>query len=209
MAESYIMEHPPRAPEELSEYLAREFRRIELAMNGLDLNYESRWQTLFNSANTLSRPASGAATVGNILSASSGVQVMWFSSSSEQSLYGAVQLPPQYKTGSWVYPEVTWLHEATATAGATVIWRLEYSMAERSGTFSAATRLAITATAAAPFAHLSAELPAITASSIGTQILFRLYRNAADTLDQSAGATAIIFHYEADTHGSIYRNIKG
>lgn len=209
MADPYRMEFPPAKQDELPEYLAREFQRIELAMNGMDLNNESRWQVLFSPANTLSRPASGAATAGNILSASAGVQVMWFSSTSEQSLYGAVQLPPQYKTGSWVYPEVTWLHEATATAGATVIWRLEYSMAERSGTFGVATRLAITATAAAPFAHLRAELPAITASSIGTQILYRLYRDTSDTLDQSAGATAIIFHYEADAHGSIYRNIKG
>lgn len=208
---SYRMENPPQKPDDLAEYLYREFSKIQESIMATDISVESRWRTLFFPAVSMSRPTSPAPAVpGVILSADTGQpQVMWFSSTVENSLYGALQLPPDYKQGSLIYPEVTWLNQATATAGAVVIWRFEYSMAERSGTFASALRLAKTATAGAPYAHLSAEFPAITASSIGTQILYRLWRDISDTLDQSAGATALVVHYEADAHGSIYRNIKG
>lgn len=122
---------------------------------------------------------------------------------------------------------VHWATSTTATAGSTVVWQAEYTIARGYGagvygdplTAVASTAYGVmtcTSTAAvSPFTHIIGGdsgdfvLPAQTELEVDSVILLRLYRDpthVADTCSQDAFLIQLDWHYQRDRLGTVEKN---
>lgn len=155
---------------------------------------------------SLTKSASLTPTLGGIL-ASGSIQGLLFNGATQvNEVYSSGEILHSYKQGSNLYPHVHWM--SSTTGAGNVTWFLEYSIANVNGAYGAPNTINVTqATTGAAWVHRLAELPAIDGSglTIGSQIVFRLYRdaNAAnDTYTDNAALISFGIHYQMDSVGS-------
>lgn len=210
MSDPYIAEQPPIDDAELTRYLYEQFQRIQNAFIGNDLSSEYRYRTRFVPSTAMYEDTD-APGVRRILTAGRGVLVHVFDMSAPESLYVNIQMPYDYAQGLTLRPVVYWTMPDTPSASTTIIWGLEHTRANLSGTLSMAVQTRVTATVRAQLEIMHTALPAITATgatilSIG---LYRLYRDAsADSSNLEAALLGLGLHYEADAHGGVELEVK-
>lgn len=170
------------------------------------------WDDLNFPAWSFTKSASLAPTLGGIL-ASGGIEGLLFDGSTQvNEVFSGGEVLHSYKQGSNLYPHVHWM--ASTTAAGNVTWFLEYSVANVNGGYSAPTTINVTqATTEVAWVHKLAEFPIIngTGLSIGSQIAFRLYRNAtasSDTYEANVALLSFGIHYQMDSVGSSSRASK-
>jgi hypothetical protein len=124
-----------------------------------------------------------------------------------EEVHFVIQIPHSYKEGSNIYPHVHWT-PTTADAG-NVVWQLEYTWANISGTFPAVATIASTAAAAGGTAwvHKMSVFAAISGAdkTISSMLVCRLFRDgghASDTYAHDVSLLEFDIHYESDTVGS-------
>lgn len=140
-------------------------------------------------------------------SGSQGVFTYMFSPTAEEELYFSVQVPHNYKYGTNFHPHVHWAPTTTNTGD--VVWGLEYTLAEISGTLGNTTIIYGTdAGDGTAYKHQLVDLTEIDGSaidSVSMMMICRVFRNAAATEDTYTGDAALLeidFHYEIDSLGS-------
>jgi hypothetical protein len=123
-----------------------------------------------------------------------------------EMLYGSFELPHGYKEGTDITVHVHWT-PTNANAG-NVKWQFEYAWQNVDGTYGAPTTITVTdSTDSTAWKHLRADFAAIsgTGKTIGSVLVFRIFRDpadAADTYASDAGLIDIGCHVELDTVGS-------
>lgn len=135
-----------------------------------------------------------------------------FNQSTEEEVYFEVQMPHAWLEGSEIRPHIHWTSD-DAAEGTTVVWGLEYSIAEPFGTFPSSTTDTMHVDDPALFEHQLDSFSAIdmTGKTLSSVILCRLYRVAGDAADDYVGDAFLItidFHYQIDARGSQQEYIK-
>lgn len=151
----------------------------------------------------------GAATAPSLVAWNGGtIYVYAFSGTSvtAESLYGVTEYNHEFREGAPIIPHIHWA-PGDNTAG-NVKWNLTYVWDNIGAGPSAETTISLTSAASGTaFRLIKSNFPQITASGkqIGSQIQFRLWRNAADAADTYAGNAFIQtfgIHAEVDSFGS-------
>ena len=123
---------------------------------------------------------------------------------SVESVHGGGEILHDYKEGSDLYVHVHWM-PTTAGAG-NVRWYFEYAIAPVGGTFGApSTIYGETDTGTAAWDHILTSIATIDGAgiTIGSHLLFRLYRDPGDdTYAADAALMSVGVHYLIDTLGS-------
>lgn len=126
--------------------------------------------------------------------------------STAEQLYGCIELLHDYKEGTDLRPHI---HYVPTTSGAgNVKWNLEYSLASNNVTFPSTTTIAVVDTVSGiAWRHKAVEFPVISGAglTIGTQIMFRLFRNPSDVQDTYTGDAGLLtfgLHVQIDSDGS-------
>lgn len=137
-------------------------------------------------------------------SGSVGVYAYSFSATAEQELFFSVQIPHAWKEDTIIKPHAHWCTSGSATGS--VIWGLEYAIADINEVYGNSTIITSDALAAsgAAYTHYIGALPDIdlTGKDVSAVLICRLFRNA--TVDTFAGTTFLTdfdFHYLTDTPG--------
>jgi hypothetical protein len=143
--------------------------------------------------------------------ASQGVWAYQFDGSAVQEVHFAIQLPHRYAEGTMLYPHVHWA-PTNADAG-NVVWELEYTLANISGTFGLTALSYCTGTAGVAYQHTLTEFAGITATAatMSALLLGRLARLATaggDTYSGQAALFSVDLHIEIDEHGSQLKEAK-
>lgn len=132
-----------------------------------------------------------------------------FSNTVDQEVFFVVQIPHSWKLGSDLHPHVHWSPSNTNTGSVT--WKLEYTIADITGTFGATSTLSVTdAGDGTAYKHQLADLGDIDMSGytdsgdVSIILVCRLYRDVDDGDDYNADAFLheIDFHFEKDMLGS-------
>jgi len=131
-----------------------------------------------------------------------------FDKGSIETLMGVAQTPHSWKLESTLYPHVHWCPTDTDTGS--VVWRFEYDIAKKNGTFSGSYTVTSTVRAAGGVAekHLLTGFSGISMSGyddISTIIKFRISRvgsDGSDDYDADARLLEFDIHYEMDATGS-------
>ena len=138
----------------------------------------------------------------------------FFEENAVQSATFAAQMPHGWKIGTDITPHVHW-SVATTASGGDVVWKLEYTLAERNAIFPTTTTIAVTAAIPTnPYEHATAFFPAIDMSGISgisTMLSCRLFRegtNPNDDFDDGAAVLEVDFHYQLDELGSVTAGSK-
>jgi len=144
------------------------------------------------------------------------VRTYVFDGGTDEELHFIAQLPHGFAFGTSIEAHIHWPPSAAPVAGETVIWYLEYALAEIGGVFPAPVRLAAAthtfSASDARYQHILTELGSIDTSgwdSLSGMISCRLFRDA-DT-DTFAGEVAYLeadFHYHLDQVGSREEYVK-
>lgn len=136
-----------------------------------------------------------------------GTQTFQFDPTSDETVHFSVQLPHNYKLGTDLKPHIHWSPNDTNTGS--VVWKLEYTLANFEDTFPATSNLQVADPAdGTALKHQIAPLGTIDGSgidSLSTMIICALTRVAtdgSDTYTNDAALLEIDFHYEIDTLGS-------
>lgn len=136
-----------------------------------------------------------------------------FSTSATEMLVTQVQLPHQWKEGSYLVPHVHW--QKTTSASGDVYWQLEYKWAPIGGVMDASwTTLTVTDTVDGTPDNDTADEHLIssfgeldgTGKEISDMLIFKLSRvggNAADTYGADARLLEYDVHVQKDAPGSI------
>ena len=129
-----------------------------------------------------------------------------------EQAYFAIQIPHSYKKGTNIHPHIHW--SPTDTNTGTVVWSLEYTWANKDGTFSAPTTIKSTAIQAGGVAwvHKYSEFADIdgTGKNISSMLICRLFRlGTDDTYEHDAALLEMDFHIFMDTIGSDEELTKG
>jgi hypothetical protein len=155
---------------------------------------------------SLTKSASLTPNLGAILG-SGGIQGYLFNGAGQTNeVFGAGEILHSYEQGTNLYPHIHWM-ASTANAG-NVTWFLEYSIANTLGTYTSTTTINVTtATTNAAWVHIFSSLPTINGAglNIGSQIVFRLYRNSSATTDTYGYDASLIsfgIHYKTNSFGS-------
>ena len=164
------------------------------------------WDDLNFPALSLAKSANLAPTQGAIF-ASGGIQGLLFDGSTQvNEVYSSGEILHSYKQGTNLYPHIHWM--ATTTDTGNVTWYLEYTVISVQGTYATPVTINVTQnTTGTAWVHSLAEFTAINGTSltIGSQIAFRLYRNATaptDTYESNAALLSFGIHYQMDSVGS-------
>lgn len=129
--------------------------------------------------------------------------------SSEEELFFDIQMPHGWIPGSTIYPHIHWA--PGDDSGGNVIWYLEYTWANYTGTFPSPTTINSGAVAAGStaFKHLITPIPSSggidgSGKTLSSVLRCRFYRDptGSDTYSGDAFALSIDFHYETNTVGS-------
>jgi len=222
--EPYVASEPPVSNDiqVLRDWLSYEFKRIESGFNGVDLEQESRYQTIEPNLlprlffeGIIDRTADPVYEVAYSAGGSIITDVHWFDgTTAAQSLYFNVRLPSSFKEGSIILPRVRWTHNASATASEVVVWGINYQLWHPGSAIPAHTNALITATCnVTPDLHLTHAFPEITASAavIGTILAGHIYRDptaSTDTWAKKAGLLGFEFNIEIDSVGSNTDTVK-
>lgn len=134
-----------------------------------------------------------------------GTLTFLFDSASVETVHFNVQIPHQYKLGTNLKPHVHW--SPTTTNVGTVIWNLEYTIAEKDGVFGTTAQIAVTDTSSGTaFEHRLAGFPDISGTnidSVSAMLVCALSRTAtSDTYTADAALIEFDIHYEIDSIGS-------
>lgn len=182
------------------------------------------WDDLVISPLTSKTPTSNAPTFDVFKtngSGSTGVNTYKFSAGTEESLYFAVQFPHEWLEASSIYPHIHWAPETTADgtpANQKVVWGLEYTWANREGTYgnttldAASTHSPADANVVAAKHYVTA-LAAIagTSKTMSSIMLCRVFRKSADggdTYEGNAWLLSVDFHIQKDALGSFSASSK-
>ena len=136
-------------------------------------------------------------------------------------VFASCQMPHSYKEGSDIYPHIHWTPHSRGTAedGASVGWKVDYSIANIGDAFPASTTLDLSDTVSgADDKHEIISSTAITGTGLKIShiIMLRIYRSDTGTDDTWAGTTAdqspvlleFDIHFEIDTAGSRTELVK-
>lgn len=147
------------------------------------------------------------------------LKVLTFDQGQHDEVHFEVQMPHTWKEGTLIYPHIHWT-PIDATAG-NVVWQLDYSWANISGTFGAPTTMTSDATAAGGTAwvHHMTYVKDVggntyidgTGQTVSSMIVCRLHRDAgvgADTLAKGVAFLEFDLHYEKDGFGSETESTK-
>lgn len=138
-----------------------------------------------------------------------GTYALAFDKSVDQEVAFFVQIPHSWKLGTDLHPHVHWSPSDTDTGSVT--WKLEYTIADITGTFGSTTTMSVTDAAdGTAYKHQYADLGDIDMSGytdtgdVSIILICRLYRDVDDGDDYDADAFLheIDFHFEKDTIGS-------
>lgn len=126
-------------------------------------------------------------------------------------LYGSFELQHDYKEGTPLHPHIHFL-PTTSDAG-NVKFFLEYYLRDDNALKLTGTLSSVSSTGSIAWQEIRTEFGTISNSSIkiGSQIFFRLYRDAADVQDTysfDVALSTVGIHYEIDTVGSRQIAIK-
>ena len=146
---------------------------------------------------------------------SQGVYLWWFSKSTEEELFFALQLPHNHKAGTDLHPHVHWTPESAQAGTTNVCWGLEYTVANPNQLFGTNTVIIssnVASTVESPVVnkHYITPLPVIdgtTFTNVSTMFVCRLFRDATgalhtDDYDDRAGLLEFDMHYQIDSLGS-------
>lgn len=149
---------------------------------------------------------------------SGNLKTLQFETAHHDEVHFEFQMPHAWKEGTRIYPHVHWTPINT-TAG-NVVWELEYSWADMSGTFGAPGNMASAATAAGGVAWVHKKTDLIEGGNnyidgagkkISSMLVCRLHRNAgagSDTLAEAVAFLEFDIHYEMDGLGSDTTGVK-
>jgi hypothetical protein len=172
----------------------------------------TRWDDLNFPALSLAKSANLAPTQG-VIFASGAIEGLLFNGATQvNEVYGSGEVLHSYMEGSDLHPHVHWM--ATTTGAGNVTWYLEYSVVKVTGVYSAPVTISVSAaTTGTSWTHILTNFPTIsgTGLTIGSQIAFRLYRNAtspSDTYTDNAALLSFGIHMEMNTVGSSYISDK-
>jgi hypothetical protein len=180
--------------------------------NGTNASITFGWDDLNFPALSLAKSAANAPNQGLILASGSIEGLLFDGVNKVNEVYSSGEILHNYKQGSDLYPHVHWM--ASTAASGNVTWFLEYDVVSVLGVYSAPKTMNITqSTTSVAWVHHMAEFPAIngTGLTIGSQIIFRLYRNATDPTDTYGANVALLsfgIHYQMDSIGSVSRTQK-
>lgn len=145
---------------------------------------------------------------------SQGVFVYYFSPSTEEELYFAVQLPHGWVAGSNLHAHLHWVPAANGAAGQVVNWGLEYTWSNLGAVFGNTTIIFANDTEQGDASlvqnkHYLTELGEIdgTGKTLSSMLICRVFRDAAgalatDDFPADAGLLEVDFHYEIESLGS-------
>jgi len=162
----------------------------------------SRWDDLNASAIALGTAASAPDPV-NI--ASTGIPGRGFDGgATTEQLFWITEIPHSWQEGTPFGLHVHWTPATTGTG--TVIWRADYFLVNRGGTFSTATTTTVTYNIAtnSQWKELTSDFPDIVTIGItfGARFGVRLYRDpGTDTYTGDAVLTNLGLHFATDTPG--------
>jgi hypothetical protein len=113
---------------------------VDLSSDGVYLSGDATmWEDLRVPALAARVPAVAGPDIGQALddgAGSTGVFIYWYSPTTEEQQYFAVQIPHSYKEGSDIEVHVHWIPADTAPgAGTDVCWGLEYTWANMDSVF--------------------------------------------------------------------------
>lgn len=139
-------------------------------------------------------------------SSSTGIYCYHFEAAAEKELFFYTHLPHSYKEGTDVKFHVHWAPTTTNTGN--VVWGVEYSVANTNVALPNSTL--VTATVAADGVAKAHQVDAVatitgTTLKVGTVIVGRFYRKAADAGDTFTGVAAALtidLHYQKDKFGT-------
>lgn len=168
--------------------------------------------TVWNDANvgsyTLGGPAAGLPDEVKFLDEVGGdTGIYTWAFAIGEAVYGAIEIPHDYKEGSDIYFHVHWQGIAAPADGTdNVKWQCEYTVARATATLDAATTIAKESAITTQYVSVMSQFAAITGTNfkIGDQFLFKLSRIAASADDYAGDALiqTVGLHYECDTSGS-------
>jgi hypothetical protein len=170
------------------------------------------WEDINFPSLSLSKNPSLSPGQGVILSSGSIQGLLFAGTVAVNEVFSGGEILHGYKEGSDLYPHVHWV--ATSSDVGNVTWFLEYSVTSVGDVYSAPLLVNVTQAATeAAWVHSLAAFPAINGSdlTIGSQIVFRLYRNATaptDTYEFDAGLLSFGIHYQLDSVGSSLKSSK-
>lgn len=169
-----------------------------------------RWNDIFISSAALGFGAVAPSLIS--VFPSGGIKMYAFAGNvGIDELYGGVELLHDWKEGTPIRFHIHWM--PTTNAAGNVLWQLEYGWADVGATFSAPVVITPGAAQAAggvPWANMIFSFGDFDATGkhIGSQLFFRLFRDAGNVLDTYPDPAALIqvgVHYQIDSLGS--RNI--
>lgn len=123
-----------------------------------------------------------------------------------EELEGCMEVPHSYKEGTDLVFHVHWM--PTTNAAGNVKWQLEYEWENFGGTFGGSTTISVVdAAGGTAWVEQRVNIGTISGSgkTIGSQFVFRLFRDPTDGSDTYGDDAAILtvgFHYERNTLGS-------
>ncbi len=147
-------------------------------------------------------------------SGSTGVYAWDFGAGAEEELFFTVQLPHGYALGTDLRAHVHWVTK-TATATGTVIWGLEYTIANQDDAFATTSTIAATYTFDGDvqydhiYTEFASDISGAGIDSLSSMLVCRLYRDVGtDTYADSATLLEFDLHLEFDAGGSTEKDSK-
>jgi len=136
---------------------------------------------------------------------SRGVYSYSFSPSTDNEVFFSVQMPHSYKEGTDLLPHVHWTPDSTNTG--TIMWKLEYTIANIGSTFGNTATVNMPDTADGVInKHQITTGSTISGSGLGIShmLICRLYRDVSDTdtFTGNAGLLEFDIHHQINTMGS-------
>lgn len=137
---------------------------------------------------------------------SEGVYAYAFDKTTEQELFFTVQIPHGYKLGTDLYPHVHYAIDNAA--GGTVIWGLEYTIANVNDAFPVTTTIYTTSDSpTVTYKHtivsFTAPIDGSAIDSVSTMLLCRIFRDVSnDTFNDDVFLLELDFHIQLDQIGS-------
>lgn len=197
---------------QLAEYTHRQLRRISQAM----AVPETLWVEDVIDLGCAHEPAANPPTWTKVKdngAGSTGVFAWLFDAITEQSLEGSWSARRRRKSGAGIKPVLRF--SPNGNGAGTIVWGLEYALANPDGTFGSTSIVyAILAVAAnAQYDHLVAKFDELAGASIdmGASVLFRVFRatgHGSHTLTDDAFGIELAFNYQQSTPGSDLEYLK-
>jgi hypothetical protein len=163
--------------------------------------YEDIAMGLQAAPNAASAPALGAWNGGTIQG------YVFAGSGSAEQLFGTCEYNHSYAEGADIYPHIHWAPTTTNTGN--IKWNLTYVWHDMdTGPSAEATISVVQAASGTAYRMTKSEFPAITGTGkhIGSQIVFRIWRNSADAADTFTGGAFVQtfgIHALIDSSGSV------